>query len=41
MVTLHISLPAPMAAFMRAQCERDYGNLSEYFRNLVREKIKS
>ena len=40
MATLNISLPAPMAAFVRAQCERDYGNLSEYFRTLVREKMK-
>ena len=32
MATLNISLPGPMAAFVRAQCERDYGNLSEYFR---------
>ena len=40
MATLNISLPASMAAFVRAQCERDYGNLSEYFRTLVREKMK-
>ena len=40
MATLNISLPGPMAAFVRAQCERDYGNLSEYFRTLVREKMK-
>jgi len=40
MATLNISLPAPMAAFVRAQCERDYGNLSEYFRTLVREKMQ-
>jgi len=40
MATLNISLPAPMAAFVRAQCERDYGNVSEYFRTLVREKVK-
>lgn len=29
-----------MAAFVRAQCERDCGNVSEYFRTLVREKMK-
>jgi hypothetical protein len=29
-----------MAAFVRAQCERDCGNVSEYFRILVREKMK-
>lgn len=40
MATLNISLPAPMAAFVRAQCERDCGNLSEYFRSLVREKMQ-
>jgi hypothetical protein len=39
MATLSISLPPPMAAFVRAQCERDCGNLSEYFRTLVREKM--
>jgi hypothetical protein len=39
MATLNISVPAPMAAFVRAQCERDCGNVSEYFRSLVREKM--
>ncbi len=28
-----------MASFVRAQCEREYGNVSEYFRSLVREKM--
>ena len=40
MATLNISLPGRMEAFVRAQCERDYGNVSEYFRSLVREKMK-
>ena len=40
MATLNISLPAPMAAFVRAQCEGSCGNISEYFRMLVREKMK-
>jgi Arc/MetJ-type ribon-helix-helix transcriptional regulator len=40
MATLNISLPAPMAAFVRAQCDRDFGNVSEYFRTLVREKMR-
>lgn len=40
MATLSISLPAPMAAFVRSQCERDCGNVSEYFRSLVREKMR-
>ena len=38
--TLNISLPASMAAFVRAQCERDSSNVSQYFRALVREKMK-
>lgn len=40
MATLNISLPAPMAAFVRAHCERDFGNVSEYFRTLVRERMQ-
>ena len=40
MATLNISLPGRMEAFVRAQCEGDYGNVSEYFRTLVREKMK-
>jgi Arc/MetJ-type ribon-helix-helix transcriptional regulator len=40
MATVSISLPGPMEAFVRAQCQRDYGNVSEYFRTLVREKMK-
>jgi Arc/MetJ-type ribon-helix-helix transcriptional regulator len=40
MATLNISLPTSMAAFVRAQCDRDCGNVSEYFRTLVREKMK-
>lgn len=40
MATLNISLPAPMESFVRAQCEREYGNVSEYFRSLVREKMR-
>lgn len=33
-------LAGPTEAFVRAQCERDYGNVGEYFRTLVREKTK-
>jgi Arc/MetJ-type ribon-helix-helix transcriptional regulator len=40
MATLNISLPQAMAAFVRTQCERDCGNVSEYFRSLVREKMR-
>ena len=37
---MNISLPGPMAEFVRATVERDYGNASEFFRDLVREKIR-
>ena len=40
MDTMNISLPGPMAEFVRATVERDYGNASEFFRDLVREKIR-
>jgi Arc/MetJ-type ribon-helix-helix transcriptional regulator len=40
MDTMNISLPKPMAEFVRQNIERDYGNASEYFRDLVREKMR-
>lgn len=40
MDTMNISLPQPMAEFVRRNVERDYGNASEYFRDLVREKMQ-
>jgi len=40
MDTMNISLPKPMAEFVRQNVERDYGNSSEYFRDLVREKMR-
>jgi Arc/MetJ-type ribon-helix-helix transcriptional regulator len=40
MNTINISLPPAMAEFVRQRTERDYGNLSEYFRDLVRERIQ-
>ncbi len=40
MDTMNISLPGPMAEFVRATVERDYGNASEFFRELVRERIR-
>ncbi|HEY1718767.1 MAG TPA: type II toxin-antitoxin system ParD family antitoxin [Verrucomicrobiae bacterium] len=40
MDTMNISLPKPMAEFVRHNVERDYGNSSEYFRDLVREKME-
>jgi putative addiction module CopG family antidote len=40
MDSMNISLPAEMAEFVRRQVDKDYGNVSEYFRELVRDKIK-
>lgn len=40
MATLNISLPKPMEDYVRARCERDYGNVSEFFRELVRQKMQ-
>lgn len=40
MDSMNISLPQPMADFVRGIVERDYGNASEYFRELVREKMR-
>ena len=37
---MNISLPGPMAEFVRTTVQRDYGNASEFFRDLVREKIR-
>ena len=36
MVTMNISLPPSMAEYVRRRIERDYGNASEFFRELVR-----
>ena len=40
MDSINISLPQPMADFVRGIVERDYGNASEYFRDLVRARIQ-
>jgi Arc/MetJ-type ribon-helix-helix transcriptional regulator len=40
MNTMNISLPPAMTEFVRRNVERDYGNVSEYFRDLVREKMR-
>ena len=40
MSTMNISLPKPMAEFVRQNVERNYGNVSEYFRDLVRQRVK-
>jgi Arc/MetJ-type ribon-helix-helix transcriptional regulator len=39
MASMNISLPEPMADYVRQVVGRDYGNASEYFRDLVRERI--
>ena len=40
MDTMNISLPKPMAEFVRQKVGCDYGNVSEYFRELVRQRMK-
>ena len=40
METMNISLPKPMSEFVRLNVERNYGNASEYFRELVRERMQ-
>ena len=40
MDTMTISLPKPMAEFVRQKVGLDYGNASEYFRELVRQRMK-
>jgi Arc/MetJ-type ribon-helix-helix transcriptional regulator len=40
MDTMNISLPASMSEYVRQNVERDYGNVSEFFRDLVREKMR-
>jgi Arc/MetJ-type ribon-helix-helix transcriptional regulator len=39
MASMNISLPEPMADYVRQVVGRDYGNASEYFRDLVRDRI--
>jgi Arc/MetJ-type ribon-helix-helix transcriptional regulator len=38
MSTLNISLPKAMDEFVRENVGRDYGNVSEFFRDLLRER---
>jgi Arc/MetJ-type ribon-helix-helix transcriptional regulator len=38
MDSINISLPQSMADFVRGVVEREYGNASEFFRELVRER---
>jgi len=40
MDTMNISLPAAMSEYVRQNVERDYGNVSEFFRELVRQRMK-
>jgi Arc/MetJ-type ribon-helix-helix transcriptional regulator len=40
MDSMNISLPPAMAEFVRRKVETSYGNVSEYFRDLVRERIE-
>lgn len=37
---MNISLPRPMAEFVREHVKRHYGNTSEYFRDLVRQRMQ-
>ncbi len=38
MVSRNISLPEPMAAYVESEVAREYGNTSEFFRDMVRER---
>ncbi|MGH7950947.1 MAG: ribbon-helix-helix domain-containing protein [Limisphaerales bacterium] len=40
MDTMNISLPKSMSEFVRQNVERNYGNASEYIRDLLREKMR-
>ena len=40
MDSMNISLPPGMAEFVRRQVEQNYGNVSEFFRELLRDKIQ-
>ena len=40
METMNISLPKAMSEFVRLNVDRNYGNASEYFRDLVRERMQ-
>ena len=40
MSTVNISLPKAMNEFVRENVERDYGNVSEFFRDLLRERMR-
>jgi len=40
MASMNISLPASMAEYVRRRVERNYGNASEFFRELVRASME-
>jgi len=37
---MNISLPQPMSEYVRREVSRDYGNVSEFFRRLVRDRME-
>ncbi len=41
METINISMPAPLAEFARQRAEKTYGNMSEFFRDLLRQKMQA
>ena len=40
MSTVNISLTPEQAEYMRRTVERDFGNASEFFRDLIRERMR-
>lgn len=41
METVNISLTKEQSEFIRREVARDFGNVSEYFRDLIRERMQS
>ena len=40
MQSMNISLPLTMAEYIRRQVDEKYGNVSEFFRDLVRQRVE-
>ena len=40
METMNISLPSAMFEYVRDATERDYGNVSEFFQELIRQRLQ-
>ena len=40
MDTMNIALTPEQAEFVRRRVERDFGNVSEFFRDLIRERMR-